>query len=168
MYRTRKSNGVAWDDNIHSLRGLEEILQHQRKTDKTKKERRKELINAVLKEQERLRSESAQNDLTAAATSIKKSKDELSNELLRGVSCSMTKVDKQRAIGLAQKDEKAAGRQRTSSRRMLLALKSKISQWVSTSNGSLAGSLAGSDSGNPVADEMAVTTPLGDDALIPC
>lgn len=154
MFRTRKSNGVAWDDNLHSLRGLEEILQNQRKADKTKKERRKELITAILKEQQRLKTESGQHDLAVAALSIKKTKNDLHDELLRGISCSMTKIDKQRAIGLAQKDEKAAGRHRTSSRRLLMAFKTKISQWVSTSNGSLAGSsLAGSECGNPVPED---------------
>jgi hypothetical protein len=168
LYRTRKTHNVPWDDNLHSLRGLEESLQSSKSSksnshaaERSKKERRDSVIHAVLKEQERLKTPAGARELAAAAQAMIKATNNNNNkqqqqqqpvlmterdvydELLRGVSCSLSKVDKQRAIGLAQKDEKWSGRnwQRTSSRRMLASLKTKLSAWVTTSNGSLAESV---------------------------
>jgi hypothetical protein len=173
LYRTRKSHNVPWDDNLHSLRGLEESLQSSKSSsssksnshaERSKKERRDSVINAVLKEQERLKTPAGARELAAAAQAMIKATNnnkqqqppvlmterDVYDELLRGVSCSLSKVDKQRAIGLAQKDEKSAGRnwQRTSSRRMLASLKTKLSSWVTTSNGSLAESVKSATSTN--------------------
>jgi hypothetical protein len=172
LYRTRKSHNVPWDDNLHSLRGLEESLQSSKSSksshaERSKKERRDSVIHAVLKEQERLKTPAGARELAAAAQAMIKATCNNSNkqqqqqpvlmterdvydELLRGVSCSLSKVDKQRAIGLAQKDEKWSGRnwQRTSSRRMLASLKTKLSSWVTTSNGSLAESVKSATSTN--------------------
>jgi hypothetical protein len=138
MYKARKNNGsVAWDDNEHSIRGLEEALS-QRKDDKSRVERRREFIKAVLGEQERLKqTETGREELSIAAKALRKKESELAAELIRGVSCSLSKMDKQRAIGLALKDEKASGVNRGSAHRLLMKVTGKISGWVNTSSKSL-------------------------------
>lgn len=137
MYQTRKNNGVAWDDNVHSIRGLEEALS-QRKNEKSRRTRRKEFLKAVLSEQDRLNSEIGRQELALAAKAIKKDEHELAAELLRGVSCSLSKVDKQRALGVAAKDEKASSScHKGSARKLLLKVTGKFAVWANTSNKSM-------------------------------
>ena len=69
MYRTRKNNGVPWDDDVHSLRGLEEIL-NQRKNEKTRRTKRQDYIKAVLEEQARLKSAAGQEELAMASRAM--------------------------------------------------------------------------------------------------
>jgi hypothetical protein len=137
MYRERKDSGVPWDDNVHSLRGLEEAL-FQKKDEKSRQAKRSEHVKAVLSEQERLESEACREELALAAKTIRKHEKELAAELLRGVSCSLSKADKQRALGLALKDEKASScSSKGSARKLLSKVKSKLYVWASTSNKSL-------------------------------
>jgi hypothetical protein len=141
MHKTQKHNGVAWDDNVHSLRGLEEVL-NQRKGDKSRRRRRQDHIQAVLSEQEKFQTDEGRQELTAPARTIKKSEADLYVELLRGISCSHSKADKARALALAQKDERAAGATPSalhggSARTLMMNIKSKISVWTTTSSRSL-------------------------------
>lgn len=138
MYRAKKPNaGSTWDDNLYSVRGLEESL-HVKKEEKSRMDKRKELIEAILAEQERLKNTDAgREELSSAAKAIKKGEDELATELLRGISCSHSKGDKQRAIGIALKDERASGYNRGSARKLLTKVTGKISTWMYTSSKSL-------------------------------
>lgn len=135
MYRTRKDNGVPWDDDLYSLRGLEEFLTEQKKT---RNDRRKEIVQAVLNEQERLKSDEGQQELAEASDANNKTTDELLRELLRGVSCSHSKADKHRALALAMKDNKPGSSHRQgSARKLMKKLKNKVYAWASTSNRSM-------------------------------
>ena len=176
MHQTRNKS-VPWDDNEHSLRGLEEYTSActtndglETNTNKSssssssRRTTRKELIQSVLNEQTRLRdTEDGRKEVLQASKVSGMSSDELTRELLRGVSFSMSKCDRQRAIQIAQKDEKEVNvyisrwkdqfmstnqyynnitsimTQFTpnSRRRYLTMVKSKINDWSNTSNKSI-------------------------------
>lgn len=135
MYRTRKRNGVVWDDNVHSLRGLEEMM--SKPGDKSRASKRKDHRRAVLNEQTRLLDPAIQNEVAAAAVMVKKSLQDLCAELIRGVSCSHSKTDRQRALGYGQRDERYACRGSSSSRKLLEKLRVKFNGWATASNRSL-------------------------------
>lgn len=135
MYRTRKNNGVVWDDDVHSLRGLEELL--TKPGVKTKSSRRVEHRNAVLLEQERLRDPVTKREVEAASIAMRRPEKDLPAELLRGVSCSISKTDRQRALGYAQKDERFVSRGSSSTRRLLEKLKIRFNGWSNLSSRSL-------------------------------
>lgn len=128
MYKTRRNAGAPWDDNVHSLRGLEEFV----RKDGDKFQKRKRHIGTILKEQARLKSAAGVSDLANASRTMKKSPEELQSELLRGVSCSLSKTDKQRALSVAMKDEKASVIRTNSGRRLLGQFMTKINQWSSS------------------------------------
>jgi hypothetical protein len=154
-YETRnRTNGSPWDDNLYSIRGLEEYVSSSQHTpaktgpqmsDEVKSSRRatrKELIQTVINEQCRLRNSSAgREEVSLAARGLGTSEQELIAELLRGVSCSLSKMDKQRAIQFANKDEKEVGAKCNHSnqnrRRYLAMVKGKINDWANTSNKSV-------------------------------
>ena len=174
MYQTRNKS-VLWDDNEHSLRGLEEYTGitssdtcdcHSKSSTATSSRRttRKELIQAVLNEQTRLRDmEEGRKEVAQASKMACMTPEELIRELLRGVSCSLSKCDKQRAIQYAQKDEKEVNAYNpkwkdpwmstnqyynhvtsimnqftpNSRRRYLSMVKNKINDWSNTSNKSI-------------------------------
>ena len=136
MFTTRKNNGMPWDDNLHSLRGLEEIIS-QRKNVKSRREKLKSHMEAVLREQERLKSPAGREELETAALAIGKRPENLYCELLRGVSCSISKSDKQRALGLGQKDEKFNLCRTGSARRLLEKFKTRLHRCANTSTRSL-------------------------------
>ena len=172
MYQTRNKS-VLWDDNEHSLRGLEEYITssdtcdcHSKSSTATSSRRttRKELIQAVLNEQTRLRDmEEGRKEVAQASKMACMTPEELIRELLRGVSCSLSKCDKQRAIQYAQKDEKEVNAYNpkwkdpwmstnqyynhvtsimnqftpNSRRRYLSMVKNKINDWSNTSNKSI-------------------------------
>jgi len=137
MYRTRKNNGVPWEDDVHSLRGLEDLTD-QRKTEKPRRTKRQEYVRAVLDEQARLKSPEGQNELNAASRAIHKPPEELLAELLRGVSCSLSKADKHRALALGMKDQRASGVSRHgSARKLMKQVTSRLYGWASTSTKSL-------------------------------
>ena len=151
MYRTRKNNSVPWDDDVHSVRGLEEIL-NQRKDEKPRRVRRQEYVKAVLAEQERLKSPAGQEELVVASRAVQTTPEALLPELIRGISCSHSKIDKHRAMALALKDQKASGSsiQHGSARRLMKHVKTKLYNWASTSSRSLG---AGSERSDPGASE---------------
>jgi hypothetical protein len=124
MYQTRNKS-IPWDDNEHSLRGLEEYTTaatatidhtstsstssdgHSDATTTSRRTTRKELIQSVLLEQTRLRDTArGRTEVVQASKVSGLAPEELVCELLRGISCSLSKCDRQRAIQLAQKDEK--------------------------------------------------------------
>lgn len=141
MYRTRKSGGAPWDDDLHSLRGLEETL-HQRPNEPTRRGRRHEYVKAVLAEQDRLRSAAGREELAAASRAMQAPPGELAAELIRGVSRGHTRADKHRALALALKDQKASANSNRhgSARRLMKQVKTKLYGWASTSSRSLVGS----------------------------
>lgn len=154
MYKTRKNSGVAWDDNVHSLRGLEDLLT-QKKNETTRRSKRMEHRAAVLKEQKRLKSGAGQKELAAAAASINKSPEVLQSELLRGVSCSLSKGDKHRALALAMRDERASSCSRQgSARRLMKKMRSKLNIWASTSNRSMTSATSVSSTGESTRNLM--------------
>lgn len=146
MYRTRKNQSVPWDDDVHSLRGLEEIL-HQRNDEKPRRVKRQEYVRAVLAEQARLKSPAGQEELVAASRAVQTSPAALVPELIRGISCSHSKIDKHRAMALALKDQKASGSsiQHGSARKLMKHVKTKLYSWASTSSRSLGASSERSD-----------------------
>ena len=84
-------------------------------------------------------SEAAREELARAAKVINKTETDLAAELLRGALCSLSKADRQRAIGLALKDKKASSSysQRGSARKLMLKVTTKLQNWASTSTKSL-------------------------------
>ena len=152
MYLTRKNNSVPWDDDVHSLRGLEEIL-HQRKDEKPRRVKRQEYVRAVLAEQERLKSPVGQEELVSASRAIQTTPEALAPELIRGVSCSHSKIDKHRAMALALKDQKANGcsSMHGSARKLMKQVKTKLYSWASTSSRSLG---AGHERSEPSASDQ--------------
>jgi hypothetical protein len=197
MYQTRNKS-ISWDDNEHSIRGLEEYV-NASSTDccdatpastiastllnitsnasnskaststpsssSTRRTSRKDVIQAVLHEQTRLRdTEEGRKELQQACGKLTNmTPEELILELLRGVSFSLSKCDKQRAIQIAQKDEKEVNANNpkwkdpwmstnqyythvtalmnqftpNSRRRHLSMVKNKINDWSNTSNKSI-------------------------------
>ena len=138
MYRTRKNNGVPWADDVHSLRGLEEFLQ-QRKDEKPRRVKLQEYVKAVLTEQQRLKTAAGHEELVAASCAIQTTPEDLYAELIRGVSCSHSKIDKHRALALGMKDQKMSGcsSRHGSARKLMKQVKSKFYSWASTSSKSL-------------------------------
>jgi hypothetical protein len=189
MYQTRNKS-VPWDDNVHSTRGLEEHTSPNDESHNTTSisattasnnavpssaataptsssgnpysRTRYKVIQAVLNELTRLRdTEQGRKEVCIAAKGYGISQQELRRELLRGVSCSMSKLDKQRAIQIAQKDEKeicVTNRNNNitnfsnnilsngisfmnftpnSRRKYLSMVKGKINEWSNTSNRSI-------------------------------
>ncbi len=180
MYQTRNKS-IPWDENEHSLRGLEEYTtaatttttsNHHTSSDgysdattTSRRTTRKELIQSVLQEQTRLRDTARGRDEVVQASKMSgMPAEELIRELLRGVSCSLSKCDRQRAIQLAQKDEKEVSVYNpkwrdqlmsttqyynnitsimmnqftpTSRRRYLGMVKNKINDWSNSSNRSI-------------------------------
>jgi hypothetical protein len=128
MYQTR-NKALPWDDNVHSLRGLEEYYSPSHNNNHNnnsgdesdtkssssssnsngRRMMRKVLIQSVLTEQTRLQHTiQGQTEVALACRGYHMTSNELIRELIRGVSCSLSKSDKQRAIQIAQKDEKEA------------------------------------------------------------
>ena len=150
MYTTRKNNGAPWDDDVHSLRGLEDVV-NQRFNEKTRQSRRQDYVRAVLAEQERLKSAAGQEELATASQAIHKSAQELQAELLRGISCSHSKGDKHRAVALGMKDEKSSSCSRHGSARKLMSrVRSRLNVWASSSSRNL---LATSVEGDKASEE---------------
>lgn len=176
MYQTRNKS-VPWDDNEHSLRGLEEYVSASSANDgldmntnkssssSSRRTTRKDLIQSVLNEQTRLRDtvEGRKEVMQASKVSGMTAK-ELIRELLRGVSFSLSKYDRQRAVQIAQKDEREVNAYNprwkdqlmstnqyynnitstimtqftpNSRRRYLTMVKSRINDWSNTSNKSI-------------------------------
>lgn len=150
MYRTRKSGGAPWDDDLHSLRGLEETL-HQRPNEPTRRGRRHEYVKAVLAEQDRLKSAAGREELAAASRAMQAPPGELAAELIRGVSRGHTRADKHRALALALKDQKASANSNRhgSARRLMKQVKTKLYGWASTSSRSLVGNGSCSERSSP-------------------
>jgi hypothetical protein len=183
MYQTRNKS-IPWDDNVHSIRGLEEHTSsssssHQQNDESNStstttttnntsnvttpsskttslssaySRNRYKVIHAVLQEQTRLRDTiEGRKEVCLAAKWYGISQIELRRELLRGISCSLSKLDKQRGIQIGQKDEKEVhmmNRNYTggiafmnftpnSRRRYLSMVKGKINEWANTSNKSI-------------------------------
>lgn len=144
-YRTHLNESLTLRLNIHSFH-REEFLSQKAKHEKSKRAQRKEHVKAVINEQERLNSATGREELSKAATSIKQCEEDLAAELLRGVSCSLSKADKQRALGLALKDEKGSGSShRGSARKLMMRVTSKLQIWANTSTKSLNNVCEGDD-----------------------
>lgn len=174
MYQTRNKS-VPWDDNEHSLRGLEEhasasstndgLDMNTNKSSSSRRTTRKDLIQSVLNEQTRLRDTvEGRKEVMQASKVSGMTPEELIRELLRGVSFSLSKYDRQRAIQLAQKDEREVNTYNprwkdqlmstnqyynnitstimtqftpNSRRKYLTMVKSRINDWSNTSNKSI-------------------------------
>jgi hypothetical protein len=164
MYETRTANSPPWDDNLYSIRGLEEYvgshpvsshtpfpaapLRHMKSgpdegAASPRRRHRQALIQAVLAEQARLQHDTGRAEVATAAAALGNTRvADLVAELLRGVSCAQSKGDKQRALQLGQKDEKevkGGGCHSNGSgrRRYLAMVKGKINDWANTSNKSV-------------------------------
>jgi hypothetical protein len=88
MYRTRRKNGISWDDDKHSVRGLEEIWLKEKKQD--------------------IRRRHAMKVLTAQKQEILAGRKP-DPELLGEVSAKASKECRQRAVALGKEDSVAAG-----------------------------------------------------------
>jgi hypothetical protein len=101
MYQTQNEKGIAWEEKEYTVRGLEEYV--NRKT-RNRRQLMKEHIQAVLAEQNRLRS---------AGIPVANS------DFIRDSSLQLSKHDANRALAIGSKDAKEVG-QGVSGRRLLM------------------------------------------------